>query len=157
MIDLIPIKQTAEENEEFFKNPDCQEYLQMNIDYYKVIGFNPPWICYYAAIDGELVGNAAYKGAPVNNKIEIAYGTFEKKRSQGIGSMICSKLVHVARQTNPDLIITARTLPEENHSTKILRKNGFRLIGSVIDKEDGEVWEWVCEERKMINGDRVDA
>jgi hypothetical protein len=32
---------------------------------------------------------------------------------------------------------------EENFSTKILRKNNFTLIGTVIDPEDGEVWEWI--------------
>jgi hypothetical protein len=36
----------------------------------------------------------------------------------------------------------ARTLPEENYSTKILRKNGFEWQGIVVDDDDGDVWEW---------------
>jgi hypothetical protein len=49
-------------------------------------------------------------------------------------------------------VITARTLPEENHSTKILRKNSFTFVGSVMDPEDGEVWEWMYNgELKMEN------
>ncbi len=32
---------------------------------------------------------------------------------------------------------------EENHSAKILRKNGFELMGLIWDEEDGDVWEWV--------------
>ena len=34
---------------------------------------------------------------------------------------------------------------EENYSTRILRKNGFKMTGQVIDPEDGEVWEWAFE------------
>jgi hypothetical protein len=54
-------------------------------------------------------------------------------------------LVDLAIKTDADLIVTAQTLAEENFSTKILRKNGFRLLGSVIDEEDGAVWEWEYE------------
>jgi hypothetical protein len=34
-------------------------------------------------------------------------------------------------------------LPEENFSTKILKKNGFKFSGVVNDAEDGDVWEWI--------------
>jgi hypothetical protein len=33
-------------------------------------------------------------------------------------------------------------LPEENASTSILKKNGFVMLGTVWDDEDGNVWEW---------------
>jgi [ribosomal protein S5]-alanine N-acetyltransferase len=36
----------------------------------------------------------------------------------------------------------ARTLMEENYSTRILRKNGFECLGIVNDPDDGDVWEW---------------
>jgi hypothetical protein len=35
--------------------------------------------------------------------------------------------------------------PEENASTRILRRHGFDLEGTVIDAEDGEVWRWSLE------------
>jgi hypothetical protein len=41
----------------------------------------------------------------------------------------------------PLVIITAKTLQEENYSAKILHINSFMLLGSVIDEEDGEVRE----------------
>lgn len=141
-MEFLPIRQFMNENPEFAANPDCSETLQMSVDYYSVIGYNPPWICYYAKRDGKLVGSAGYKGAPVSNKIEIAYGTFEAERGRGIGAEICRQLVKLALQTNPQLIITARTLPEHNFSTRILQKNNFHLLGPVWDKDDGEVWEW---------------
>jgi ribosomal-protein-alanine N-acetyltransferase len=58
---------------------------------------------------------------------------------------MCRQLVLLAQRTDPKLIITARTLPEYNYSTKILQRNGFRLLGNVWDKEDGDVWEWLYD------------
>jgi len=114
----------------------------MSIDFYKKIGFNPPWICYYVSENENLVGCAGYKGKPVNGQIEIAYGTFEKFRNQGVGTKICRILVELSLRTDPEIRITARTLPENNYSTRILLKNKFQLLGNVFDPEDGDVWEW---------------
>ena len=114
----------------------------MSIDFYKRVGFSPPWICYYAVINDILVGCAGFKGKPVDGKVEIAYGTFEKCRNQGIGTEICRKLVELSIQTDPSLQITARTHAENNFSTKILKKNGFKFSGDVYDAEDGDLWEW---------------
>ena len=139
---LIPIKMELEENQDFIHNPLCKDSLQMTIDFYKRVGFVPPWIGYYAEIDGQLVGCAGIKGPPLNGKMEIAYGTMELVRNQGIGTAICKELVDLSLITDPSIIITARTLPENNFSTKILKKNSFVFIGIVNDPEDGDVWEW---------------
>ena len=139
---LQPIKQTLEENEAFANNPLCNESLSMCIDFYKRVGFDPPWICYYVEENGELVGSAAFKGRPINNTVEISYGTMEKHRQQGVGTRICKQLVELSLATDASVRITARTLPEKNYSTKILEKNNFNLLGFVTDPEDGEVWEW---------------
>ena len=139
---LRPIKQTLEENSEFINNPACNETLKMSIEFYKKVGFNPPWICYYTEENGELIGNAAFKGKPVNNTVEIAYGTMEAHRQKGVGPKICKQLVELSLATDPSVRITARTLPEKNFSTRILEKNNFILLGFVTDPEDGEVWEW---------------
>lgn len=139
---LLPIKRTLSENEVFANNPLCIESLNMCIEFYKRVGFNPPWICYYAEENDELVGNAAFKGRPANNTVEIAYGTMEGHRQKGIGARICKHLVELSLATDPAVRITARTLPEHNFSTKILEKNNFILLGIVNDPEDGEVWEW---------------
>jgi RimJ/RimL family protein N-acetyltransferase len=141
-MELIPIKEHLEENQEFIINPDCQESLAMTIDFYKRIGFNPPWISYYAKLNGQLVGAGAFKGKPQNNKVEIAYGTFPPFQNQGIGKMMAAALVKLALETDPTVIVTARTLPEENYSARLLRKSSFKLLGTIIDDEDGEVWEW---------------
>ena len=142
-MELIPIKETVDENKEFVNDPLCQETIYMTIKFYKRVGYNIPWICYYVEKQGQLVGSCGFKGRPVNGSVEIAYGTFEKYQHQGIGAAICKLLVDLALKTDPTIAITARTLPHENFSTRILKKNNFFLTGMVTDPEDGEVWEWL--------------
>jgi RimJ/RimL family protein N-acetyltransferase len=144
---LLPIQRTLSENDAFAKNPLCNETLGMCIEFYKRVGFMPPWICYYVEENGDLVGSAAFKGRPINNTIEISYGTMESHRQKGIGTKICKQLVELSLATDPSVRITARTLPEKNYSTRILEKNNFILLGFVTDPEDGEVWEWEYKEK----------
>ncbi len=141
-MNLLPIKEHLEDNQEFTSNPDCQESIYMSIEFFQRIGYNPPWISYYAQLDGKLVGAAAFKGKPVDNKVEIAYGTFPAFQNQGIGAKIAGALVQLSLKTDPAVFITARTLMEENYSARVLRKNNFKLLGIIMDDDDGEVWEW---------------
>jgi RimJ/RimL family protein N-acetyltransferase len=41
--------------------------------------------------------------------------------------------------------IIADTLPERNASTRVLEKNGFRLVKEMDDASDGLVWRWGLE------------
>ncbi len=139
---LIPIKKTIAENQEFIDNPDCKDTIYMTLDYYKKVGFSPPWIGYYVSDGRQLIAAAGFKGKPVNGQVEIAYATMETYRQKGVGTQVCRMLVELALKTDPSVIVTARTLPEKNYSTRILEKNNFALLGIVMDPEDGEVWEW---------------
>ncbi len=62
---------------------------------------------------------------------------------------MAERLRSVAKATAPGVSITAQTFPEDNASARILRKLGFVLKGSVIDSDQGTVWEWSDEEPKM--------
>ena len=84
----------------------------MTIDYYKKIGFEIPWIGYYASIDKVLVGSGGFKGKPVDGRIEIAYGTFPQFREKGIGTEICKELVQLSLKTDSSVRICARTFEE---------------------------------------------
>lgn len=140
---LIPIREHLEENAALSDRPEYQETLRMCIDFYKRVGYQPPWICYYVEEDDIIIGSAGFKGKPVNGRVEIAYGTQPEFQNQGIATRICKLLVHLALATDPQVIVTARTLMEPNYSTRVLKKNGFEFAGTVVDPEDGEVWEWV--------------
>ena len=139
---LLPIHQNQELNTDFASNPDCIEILEVYPSFYARVGFNPPWIGYFASLDHKLVGGGGFKGAPENDLVEIAYVTFTDYRGQGIGTQICRHLVMIALETDSNILITARTLPEDNASTRILKRNGFEFNRKVWDDEDGDVWEW---------------
>jgi [ribosomal protein S5]-alanine N-acetyltransferase len=147
-MELIPIKNSQEENIEFIKNPLFKDTIYVVLDFYQKVGFMPPWICYFAKQKNKFVGSAGFKGPPVNGSVEIAYGTFEKYRKKGIGTALCKTLVDLAQKTDPSIRITARTLPENNFSTRILEINNFEFIGTVMDPEDGEVREWEYRSNK---------
>jgi RimJ/RimL family protein N-acetyltransferase len=142
---LLPIEEKLAYNQALAGNPSGQEVLHQCIDFYKRVGFVPPWICYYVEENGRIVGSAGFKGPPVNDSVEIAYGTFEAFRQQGIGTRICKQLVELSLQTDPAVRITARTFDKDNFSARILLSNHFRCLGTVEDPEDGQVWEWVLK------------
>jgi ribosomal-protein-alanine N-acetyltransferase len=140
---LLPIDVDETKNTRFLGNPECVPVVSVYPDYYKRVGFNKPWIGYFASIAGEeIVGAAGYKGKPKDGKVEIAYGTFKKYEGQGIGTEICRGLVQLARKTDPSVRITARTLQDGGASMAILKKNGFQRVGIVYDEDDGDVVEW---------------
>jgi ribosomal-protein-alanine N-acetyltransferase len=141
-MELIAIKENIEDNKVFTDDPDCKDSIYMSVEYFKKIGYNIPWIGYYAKLNGQLVGCAAFKGKPVNGRVEIAYGVFPKYMHKGIGTTIAATLVQLSLKTDPSAIITAKTLPEENYSTRVLRKNNFKLLGQIFDEEDGDLWDW---------------
>jgi len=103
---------------------------------------NLPWTGYAIIRDGEKVGQCAFKSKPQNGKVEIAYYTFKQFEKQGIATEACRLLNDLSIKADPTIQVTARTLMEENASTKVLKKNNYEFVGVVIDPEDGEVWEW---------------
>lgn len=120
----------------------CNEVFGVLEKLYAKIGFNVPWIGYFALNDGETVAVGGFKGPPQGGKVEIAYGTVPGKEGLGFATTVCQQLTHIALREDPQVRVTARTLMEEGPSTSILKKNGFKFIGEVEDPEDGRVWEW---------------
>ncbi|MGZ8346908.1 MAG: GNAT family N-acetyltransferase [Allosphingosinicella sp.] len=101
-----------------------------------------PWGCYLADFDGAVVGTCAFKAAPDEaGTVEIAYMTFPTFERQGHATAMAAALIQVAFAAGVPLVI-AHTLPEENASTRALRRNGFAFAGAVEDPEDGLVWRW---------------
>jgi [ribosomal protein S5]-alanine N-acetyltransferase len=149
-VKLLPIDIDTTSNARFNANPECVEVLNVYPGYYNKVGYNLPWIGYFATDDDiEIIGCGGFKGKPRNGTIEIAYATFKKFQGKGIGTEICRQLVLLALRTDPSIRITARTLPEKSASTGILQRNGFKHLGVVFDEDDGDVWEW--EYQKDLN------
>lgn len=109
------------------------------------VGYQPrslPWCDYLALRDGEPVGSGGFKTPPDTAGVaEIGYITFVGARGRGIATAIVADLVRLGRSEGITAV-RAHTLPEENASTPVLRRNGFKLVGTVHDPEDGEIWRW---------------
>jgi ribosomal-protein-alanine N-acetyltransferase len=109
---------------------------------YEGSGFQEPWIAYIALADRDVVGTCAFKSAPVDNRVEIAYYTFPPHERRGVATAMARQLVAVARAEDPHVSILAHTLPQENASTAVLTKLGFQFAGERTHPNDGRVWEW---------------
>ena len=100
----------------------------------------------YLAIDAatrEVVGTCAFKTGPTDGgEVEIAYCTFPGFEGRGFATAMAARLLRLASGSGAVRLVIANTLPEENASTSILRKLGFRHAGAVEDPEEGTVWRW---------------
>ena len=140
---LVPIPvDTLPELAPAAHTPFTEAMCQGNHAFYKQVGFAPPWIAYIAVGTHEALGVCAFKGGPSNNCVEIAYGTHPGHEGQGVATRMALELVRIARATDPRVRIIARTLPEDNPSTSVLRKCGFVQVREAVDEEVGVVWEW---------------
>ena len=69
-LELIPVKETLGKNEEFTNNPICRETIHMTTEFYKKVGYEPPWIGYYGKRNNDLLGSAAFKGKPIRGPLK---------------------------------------------------------------------------------------
>ncbi|MCB9170475.1 MAG: GNAT family N-acetyltransferase [Flavobacteriales bacterium] len=140
---LIPIPQQGPPDEAPVPiTANVREWIDGNQAFYKVVGFAPPWVAYLAREHDAIVGTCAFKGAPKEGIVEIAYATRPDKEGRGIATWMAVELVRIARSTDPALRIIAQTLPEPNASTRVLAKCGFVQVRDAMDDEVGTVWEW---------------
>ena len=112
-------------------------------DLYRRIGYVPPWISYIALTSSAVVGGGAFVGPPIENRVEIAYFTLPEHAGKGFAALTAQGLVALARESQPDVEIFAKTAPAANASTVILEKLGFKLVGTTTDDEIGEAWAWL--------------
>lgn len=142
-LELKIIHPNEDKANELYISENCQELIQMMDEFYPKVGFNIPWVGYFLLLNNQVVGTAGFTGQPVDNTVEISYWTFKEWEGQGIASMACKELIAIAEKSNPSVTITAKTLPENNASTKILQNNNFKFVEIVQDHEIGDAWLWV--------------
>ena len=90
-----------------------------------------------------VIGSAGFKGPPDSAGIvEVAYGIVPGFQGHGYATEAAAALLAFAFACEQVRLVRAHTLPEENASTRVLLKCGFRHLGTVVDPEDGPVWRW---------------
>ena len=107
------------------------------------IGFAPPWVGYITVHHNQPVGGCAFVGAPKDGAVEIAYFTLEAFEGRGVSTQAVTRMIEIAQRTDRTVSLTAKTLPQENASTTILRRNGFEFAGETTDDDIGLAWAWL--------------
>jgi ribosomal-protein-alanine N-acetyltransferase len=141
-MELRILQQNEDKTHKLFESSDCQALLQMYEDYYPKIGFHLPWVAYLVVRQNQVVGSCSFTGQPNEGKVEIAYWTFKEFEGQSIASFACKELIKISQNADPKVIITAKTAPVHNASTRILENNQFIFTGIVQDDEIGDAWLW---------------
>ncbi|MBS1705472.1 MAG: GNAT family N-acetyltransferase [Armatimonadetes bacterium] len=101
----------------------------------------PDWLGFWVILGSEVVGSGGYKDAPRDRWVEIGYGIHESCWGQGAATALCQRMVEHAF-AHGVTTVRAHTLPDGHASQAVLRKNGFELIGEVVEPEDGLVLRW---------------
>jgi ribosomal-protein-alanine N-acetyltransferase len=88
------------------------------------------------------VGLCGFKPCPGEDQVlEIAYAIAPSCQNNGFATQtagaMCKELFHRGLK-----MVRAHTLPEENASSSVLKKNGFTKLSEVVDPEDGWIWRW---------------
>lgn len=144
-MELRILQLNESKSEKLFDSSDCQTLLEMCDNYYPKIGFNLPWVSYLIIRQDQVVGSCSFTGQPIDGKVEIAYWTFKEFEGQGIASFACKELISISQRTDPQVTITAKTAPEHNASTKILKNNKFMFTEIVQDEGIGDAWLWTLK------------
>lgn len=142
-LELTPVRENGTaDGVDIAHNPTLQYVIPEIVANYKRVGFAEPWISYIATDDGAVVGTCAFKTPPKQGRVEIVYFTFPQYENNGFATKMAEYLVQIAQDTDDSLQIIARTLPINGPSASVLKKNGFKKTGEVLDPDDGLVWEW---------------
>jgi len=90
-----------------------------------------------------LIGTCGFKGpADREGQIEVGYGVVASRHRQGIASEAVGMLLQWAWRNTNARVCLAHTLPGDPASSGVLRKNGFSLVGQIVDPNDGPVDRW---------------
>ncbi len=106
-----------------------------------------PWQFGFAIIhkiDNVLIGMCGFSGPPNSNGVaEIAYGIAPNYQGRGYATEAATAVIEFV-VTDPRIkAICAHTLTEENASTRVLEKCGFKKTGDAVDPENNlPVWRW---------------
>lgn len=144
-MELKIININDDKTNKIYASTNCQQLITSIQEYYQKIGFNKPWVGYFVFKNNQVVGTGGFTGQPQDGKVEIAYGTFKEFEGQGVATFACKELISISKKTDPTIIITAKTAPEHNASTKILQNNGFEFSKVVQDDGIGDAWLWTLK------------
>jgi RimJ/RimL family protein N-acetyltransferase len=128
---------------EFLTGPEVSESFLARLD--GTVSADP-WRDGFGVVqfaEERLIGLCSFVGPPdAEGSVEISYGIAPGFEGQGFATEAAHLLVARASASGGVRWVRAHTLPEDNASTRVLRKCGFRRCGELIDPVDGPIWRW---------------
>ncbi len=93
--------------------------------------------------ENRVIGLASFHGPPdTEGMVEISYAIAPGYIRRGYATEAAQSLLDYAVASGEVRTVRAHTTPEENASTRILRRCGFKMEGAIEDPEDGLIWRW---------------
>lgn len=93
--------------------------------------------------DNKLIGSGGYKGKPTaDGTVELGYEIAPDYRNLGFATEMTKGLIENAFKDERVKLILAHTLGQDNPSTKVLLKCGFKKVEEINDPDDGLIWKW---------------
>lgn len=93
--------------------------------------------------DNKLIGLGGFKGVPDDSgMVELGYSIAPAYREQGLATEASRGMLDYAFSHREIRMVDAHTLPQQNASTRVLKKIGMQYVDTVIDPTDGEIWHW---------------
>jgi len=109
-------------------------------------GVDPAWFA-HLLVDpgaGEVVGFGGFTGPPVDGEVEVGYSVAPSRQGCGHATAAVRTWIAAAAARGVRRAV-AHTLAEQNASTTVLARCGFRRVGEPFETEDGTVWRWERE------------
>lgn len=119
--------------------------LQYSLDKLSAGNEESGWWTYFPIHkqDNKLIGSGGYKGKPTpEGMVELGYEISPEYRNKGFATEMTQGLMSNALLDANVKLIQAHTLGEENASTKVLTKCGFKKVEEINDPDDGIIWRW---------------
>lgn len=93
--------------------------------------------------DNLLIGSGGYKGKPtIEGIVELGYEIAPNYRNRGLATEMNKGLIENAFKDERVKSIIAHTLGQDNPSTKVLKKCGFKKVEEINDPDEGIIWKW---------------
>ncbi len=100
--------------------------------------------------DNMLVGSCGFKGAPNDvGMVEIGYEVADSYRNRGLATEFATALIDFAFSHPHVTMVQAHTLAVENPSCMVLQRCGMQKIKTLEDPDDGLIWRWELQRKKL--------
>ena len=63
-MELKTIELNVDQSKEIYASTNCQQVINSMKEFYLKIGFNKPWVGYFAFNDNQVVGTGGFSGQP---------------------------------------------------------------------------------------------